>query len=299
MASTASCTLLLIISALFHEASAFSTGARAQPPPTLRAKVVMPHEFIDGIEPMTSMCSVFGIGCPPPSMLCDTFHLPVHCSVAPPPLITELVHRATAPVESLSAFYSSSLHSAYYRTTATQALLLVGAGDAISQKIEAGEYDPQRTMRMALLGMFIGGFGTACWLSHLEQWLPGHATMSRVVEKAALDACVWAPIANTLYLVLTPLLEGKNTSDVRTMLTERFLPVMATELSTFFPYNLVSFSMIHPLYRPFTTGFVSMCFAVYISWVTHAASPTEQAEEGEHTIEVREARTAVVPVMKG
>ena len=44
---------------------------------------------------------------------------------------------------------------------------------------------------------------------------------------------------------------------------------MKTELMTFFPYNLVSFSVIPPLLRPFTTGFVSMCFSVYISYVTH------------------------------
>ena len=59
---------------------------------------------------------------------------------------------------------------------------------------------------MALLGLLIGGLGTACWLRHLEAALPGHDSAARVLQKAALDACVWAPLANSGYLVLTPLL---------------------------------------------------------------------------------------------
>jgi len=174
----------------------------------------------------------------------------------------------------LSDQYYTALDTQYYSTTAIQAFVLVGMGDAISQGIETkgflkNEYDLRRTLRMAGLGLAIAGFGTSTWLKNLEAALPGHATAGRVLEKASLDACVWAPIANTLYLVFTPLLEGKSPDEVRQLCESRFVPVMQTELSTFFPYNLISFSMIHPLYRPFTTGFVSMCFAVYISWITH------------------------------
>ncbi len=128
-----------------------------------------------------------------------------------------------------------------------------------------------------MLGLFIAGFGTSTWLQHLEGALPGHATVGRVLEKASLDACLWAPLANTAYLILVPLLEGKSPAEVQTMLNQRFIPVMQTELSTFFPYNLISFSLINPLYRPFTTGFVSMCFAIYMSWVTHNPTPSEEA----------------------
>mmetsp|Transcript_3320 Transcript_3320/g.5508 ORF Transcript_3320/g.5508 Transcript_3320/m.5508 type:complete len:117 (-) Transcript_3320:54-404(-) len=84
-----------------------------------------------------------------------------------------------------------------------------------------------------------------------------------------LDGCVWAPIANTAYLIFTPLLEGEDLDFVKEKLTNRFVPVMKAELSTFLPYNLVSFSMIPPLIRPFSTGFLSMCFAVYLSIVSH------------------------------
>jgi hypothetical protein len=166
--------------------------------------------------------------------------------------------------------------------------------------------DWQRTLRMGALGTVIGGLGTATWLRYLEDSLPvieAHSAASftdlplwlyepilrafelsgpehsigldsvansmLIVIKATLDACVWAPIANTLYLALTPLTEGKDLATAAESLSENFLPVMRSELKTFFPYNLVAFALIPPLVRPFTTGVLSMAFSTYISWVTH------------------------------
>jgi len=176
----------------------------------------------------------------------------------------------------------------------------------------AQAYDSLRTARMGALGMLIGGFGTARWLQFLEMLLPlreseagvwsafeavpswMYAPILRLADatnldqtvvgdayfvllKATLDACFWAPLANTAYLVLTPLSEGESVESVKGILRERFVPVMKTELMTFFPYNLISFSLVPPLVRPFTTGFVSMCFAVFISWITHLHPEEEEA----------------------
>lgn len=176
-------------------------------------------------------CSMLGV-CPPPPPLCSAF------GIGCPDLAS-----------ALSSAYHGALEQHYYSTTAAQAFALVGAGDALSQAIErrgggGGEYDPARTVRMALLGLLIGGLGTACWLRHLEAALPGHDSAARVLQKAALDACVWAPLANSGYLVLTPLLEGRRPEEVASMVRARFVPVMRTELCTFFPYNLVSFSAV-------------------------------------------------------
>lgn len=90
-----------------------------------------------------------------------------------------------------------------------------------------------------------------------------------------IDACIWAPIANGAYLGLTPLVEGAGFKRAGEIVRERFAEVMKTELKTFTPYNLVAFSLIPPLMRPFSTGFVSMCFGVYISYVTHLSSDIE------------------------
>ena len=123
-----------------------------------------------------------------------------------------------------------------------------------------------------------------------------------MIVKALVDACFWAPLANTGYLVLTPLSEGKSVEEVRGRLREHFVPVMKTELCTFFPYNLVSFSLVPPLIRPFTTGFVSMCFAVYISYMTHLEPEPEAADQaaakaGEKVAEDRPPPLRVAPMM--
>ena len=217
----------------------------------------------------------------------------------------------------LGASYLAALHEHYYLTTAAQAFTLVSMGDLIAQFIERQDDDStaqaqppldlSRTLRMGMLGMAIGGFGTATWLRLLEGALPAVEAQSAVtfadmplwlyepvlraletygpehgigldsitddllvLIKATLDACVWAPVANTLYLVLTPLTEGASLEEVRSQVSENFLPVMKTELSTFFPYNLVAFSLIPPLVRPFSTGLLSMCFSIYISLTTHS-----------------------------
>uniref|UniRef100_A0A7S2FW45 Peroxisomal membrane protein MPV17 n=1 Tax=Haptolina brevifila TaxID=156173 RepID=A0A7S2FW45_9EUKA len=191
-------------------------------------------------------------------------------------------------LQSISKPYIASLEHHYFQTTSLQAFILVAMGDTMAQTIEARAggipYDAKRTLRMGMLGLLIGGLGTARWLQLLEHSVPGNGTPQLVAEKALLDACVWAPMANTAYLILTPLSEGKSPASVRQQLRDKFVPVMQTELATFLPYNLVSFSLVPPLIRPFTTGFISMCFAVYISWVTHqpgsgvheAASPIPQ-----------------------
>lgn len=200
--------------------------------------------------------------------------------------------------------YQTSLREHYDTTTAVQAFVLVAMGDLIAQGIEAstaaggaqaeaavlaeaeergealvgqalpadgqhGRLDLVRTLRMGSLGLLIGGIGTSHWLQFLESKLPGHASPTIVLEKATLDACLWAPVANGAYLMLTPILEGDDAATVKRKVEGEFMDVMKTELLTFFPYNLVSFSVVPPLLRPFTTGFVSMCFGVYISWVTH------------------------------
>jgi len=201
---------------------------------------------------------------------------------------------------------------------------------------EAPPLDLQRTLRMGMLGTAIGGFGTATWLRWLEGALPVVEAQSAVtfadmppwlyepvlraletfgpehgigldsitddllvLIKATLDACVWAPIANTAYLILTPLTEGASLEEVGAQLGENFLPVMKTELSTFFPYNLVAFSLIPPLVRPFSTGLLSMCFSIYISLTTHNNPPLVVATAGGPQIDVALAMTEAVELGAG
>jgi hypothetical protein len=228
------------------------------------------------------------------------------------------LHGVGVSLHGAVAGYERALEEHYAVTTALQAFVLVSVGDVGAQLIEmrqargveedttteiagsdaslavglegpelvptqveedAQRYDLVRTLRMGLLGTLIGGVGTSNWLRFLEGQIPGHASFATVVEKATIDACVWAPVANGGYLVGAPLLEGKSVSEVKGLVEAEFTNVMKTELLTFFPYNLVSFSLIPPLLRPFSTGFISMCFSLYISIVAHSTGHSSTTED--------------------
>ena len=203
----------------------------------------------------------------------------------------------------LSAVYQNALSTHYYETTCLQAGVLGSIGDVLAQALErpaatetkkACSLDWQRTLRTGMLGVVIGGLGDAMWLRYLEEpglfepilrAFDGHgvtldADSLLVVIKTTLDAFVWAPIANSLYLVLTPLSEGTDLAGIVHSLDDNFLPVMQSEWSVFLPYNLVAFAFLPPFIRPFTTGLVSMFFSTYLSWITHLEPKMQQAAEG-------------------
>ena len=166
-------------------------------------------------------------------------------------------------------------------------------GDVLAQALEQSQtnatnllLDWGRTLRTGMLGIVIGGLGDAMWLRCLEE--PGlfdpilcafnrmsadgghvDADLLVVVLKASLDAFIWAPVANALYLVLTPLSEGMSLGSVYESLSNNFLPVMQSELSVALPYNLVAFALIPAFMRPFATGLFSMFFSTYLSYVSH------------------------------
>jgi protein Mpv17 len=202
-----------------------------------------------------------------------------------------------------SAVYQNALSTHYYETTCLQAGVLGSIGDVLAQALErpaatetkkACSLDWQRTLRTGMLGVVIGGLGDAMWLRYLEEpglfepilrAFDGHgvtldADSLLVVIKTTLDAFVWAPIANSLYLVLTPLSEGTDLAGIVHSLDDNFLPVMQSEWSVFLPYNLVAFAFLPPFIRPFTTGLVSMFFSTYLSWITHLEPKVQQAAEG-------------------
>jgi hypothetical protein len=200
----------------------------------------------------------------------------------------------------VASAYLTAMSDHYYPTTCLQALILVSIGDVAAQALEARgdessrdlavdppEIDWQRTLRTGVLGVAISGLGDAMWLRYLEEpelfgpvlravdlFNVEHsfgldADSLLVVVKTALDAFVWAPIANGLYLVLTPLSEGMDLASAFESLGDNFLPVMQSELSVIFPYNLLAFALIPPVVRPLATGMVSMFFSTYLSLVTH------------------------------
>lgn len=204
-------------------------------------------------------------------------------------------------LEALSSEYLTALDQHYFATTCGQSFALVGAGDVIAQRIEQhiearrrtspamsrAAVNWARTMRFGVLGVLVSGLGTAYWLQCLEDWVgptEGLAQWGLVAEKAAMDFCLWAPVANGFYVIAVPVMEGEvplTAPHMSTLLTQRFAPAMAAEFALFVPYDVLSFSLIPPLVRPLTASCVSLCYAVFMSWWSHrdcSESPSHQAD---------------------
>ena len=108
--------------------------------------------------------------------------------------------------------------------------------------------------------LFSGLVGSA-WLALLESTL-GSGTESRdIVRKAVCDFCIYAPVANSVYLVLVPLLAGAieqhaafdmSSSLCHSLSTwqSNFGSAMQLEAQVFVPFNLVAFRLIPPALRP-------------------------------------------------
>ena len=182
---------------------------------------------------------------------------------------------------SMSTHYLEHLDNDYFLTTCTQSFALVSAGDVMAQVIEEhmgvreGGVDFGRTVRFGFLGILVSGLGTARWLQFLEEVVgptAGGDQWAGVVEKVAMDFCMWAPIANAFYIVAVPAVEGEvdlTRENAAALISERFGPAMAAEFCMFVPYDLLAFSLIPPLLRPLTASCVSLCYAVFMSWWSH------------------------------
>ena len=181
----------------------------------------------------------------------------------------------------MSTQYLEHLDNEYFLTTCTQSFALVSAGDVMAQVIEErmgareGGVDFGRTMRFGFLGIIVSGLGTARWLQFLEEVVgptAGGDQWAGVVEKVAMDFCMWAPIANAFYIVAVPAVEGEvalTPENSVALISERFGPAMAAEFCMFVPYDLLAFSLIPPLLRPLTASCVSLMYAVFMSWWSH------------------------------
>ena len=82
------------------------------------------------------------------------------------------------------------------------------------------------------------------------------------MRKAATDYSVWAPFANTCYLLGVPLLTGHDVAAALQTLQAGFASVMLLELSIFAPYNIFAFRNISLNYRPAVSAALAFLFTV-------------------------------------
>ena len=84
-----------------------------------------------------------------------------------------------------------------------------------------------------------------------------------MLRKTFTDYTCWAPLANSAYLFLVPLMTSHGgLADATTALQQGFLSVMLLEASIFMPYNLLAFNSIPAPLRPPCGSVLSAIFTI-------------------------------------
>jgi hypothetical protein len=138
------------------------------------------------------------------------------------------------------------------------------AGNCASFSLDIGH-----AAAMALVGLTTSGCGGALWLRHLESRLGPTAGSTRLgVQKSLADYTCWAPVVNSLNLMLVPLLCAHGVEASLSNVHNNLVPLMQLELLLFGPFNLVIFSrddLIPPELRPTVKAMLSFVFSVGLS----------------------------------
>lgn len=139
---------------------------------------------------------------------------------------------------------------------------LRGSADFIGQQISNGNVDMAHTMAMATVGLTFSGVVGATWLALLEQVL-GDGKQN---IKTAADFTLYAPLANSAYLLAVPFLTAfyqhadlDHASAIAKSVAvwqENFGSAMELEASLFIPYNLLSFRVVPASLRPHAGAFM-------------------------------------------
>jgi hypothetical protein len=175
----------------------------------------------------------------------------------------------------VQALYEQALSSsehAYILLAAAQSALLGGCADAASQQMLQPSVDASHVAAMAVLAACLSGGLNAVWLRQLERRVPGQSD-GAVLMKTAADYIIAGTIANSLYLVLVPLLTaafagGALDDPLGGWTPEGFRSVMLLEACTFAPYNIFAFRLVPPNLRPLAAAMVSATCTVVLSAIT-------------------------------
>ena len=164
--------------------------------------------------------------------------------------------------------YCDLMQSQYLLMSSVQAAVLRGPVDLLSQGLrchgDLSLVSGEHALALASIAFVISGWGGATWLRTLEGWLPGRSD-ELVLKKTAADYTMWAPFANSCYLLLMPLLLGQGVEAAASTWQAGFGTAMGMEMAIFMPFNLFAFKLIPPHLRPPVGYLLSGVFTLGLS----------------------------------
>ena len=157
----------------------------------------------------------------------------------------------------------------------TQAAILAGGADILTQTMESGSVDISHVAAMATIASTMSGVFNAMCLRQMEAKWPGKGN-AEVAIKTVFHATIIASIINSAYLAGVPLLSDNiyqwtglpDGNPLGAWNLPEFITLTKLEVAMFIPYNTLAFSFVPPQVRPLTHALISASFNVAVSAVT-------------------------------
>lgn len=163
-----------------------------------------------------------------------------------------------------------------YKTKMATGGLLVGTGDLIAQNIieKTPKYDPERTIRLMLLGGCFLAPVQRLWIDLVLPKIAGGGktgTKSAIaIRKSLLDSFVFGTVMNTCYVGLNMYLSGDVAKDkiVSKMKDEQF-GIVLTGWSYWIPIQMINYRFVPLNYQMNATQVLALVWHSFLSWKAH------------------------------
>lgn len=135
---------------------------------------------------------------------------------------------------------------------------------------------------MSVMGVIVGPIQRT-WFLTLERFIPPTSKI-QIVKKLIVDQTIYGPFIIFFFYSLSSTLSGKNLSDLKKLLQERYLKTIFTAYKVWPFVQAVNFTFIPLQHRANFVQVVSLCWNMYLSWmankpVTSATTVYESSRE--------------------
>ncbi|XP_019867108.1 protein Mpv17-like [Aethina tumida] len=162
---------------------------------------------------------------------------------------------------------------------AIQTGLLMGCGDLIAQTVvekkPLSDVDVTRTAKFFSFGIIFVGPTISTWYKFLDKKFIAQAGQlvnkkHVLFKKVALDQFVFAPSFIAVFLGVLNAAEGRNLSETRKEITNKYPDILTANYKLWPWVQLVNFYFVPLRHQVLVVQSVALLWNTYISWKSHA-----------------------------
>ena len=137
-------------------------------------------------------------------------------------------------------------------------------------------HDARRTLRMSIMGTIIGPIQRT-WFLTLKHFIPPTSKV-QVVKKLIVDQTIYGPFIMFFFHTLSGTLAGKDFQAIKLLLRDRYVKTIFTAYKVWPFVQAVNFSLVPLHQRANFVHLVSLCWNMYLSWMSNKPVISETIE---------------------